>query len=111
MLSTLQQFILEACMEEGGAVSLNSVRKSRPQSTSKAHKEHFGRIITQSIDRLIARGLLTGYGVKTREKFFITRITLTPLGRRAASTARKKKQQTLPYVRNKYKFVYSSARK
>ena len=100
MLSKLQQFILEACAEGGGAIARSVVDKNHGRSSSKAHQEHYKRIVTQSIDRLIERGLLVGYGAKTAEKFFITKIKLTPRGQKAAHECRKKRQQKLPYVRN-----------
>lgn len=101
MLSKLQQFILEACVEGGGSVSRSVIDKSPDKSSSKAHKEHYKQIITQSIERLIDRGLLVGYGLKTAEKLFISKIRITPQGARAVRAARKTKQQKLPYVRNK----------
>ncbi|MBI1961667.1 MAG: hypothetical protein HYS45_03120 [Parcubacteria group bacterium] len=101
MLSKLQQFILEACVEGGGSVSRSVIDKSRDKSSSKAHQEHYKRIITASIERLIDRGHLVGYGTKTQQKLFITKIKLTLAGRKAALEYRKKRQQKLPYVRNK----------
>lgn len=40
--------------------------------------------VTKSLERLITRGLLIGWGEKTAERFFIRDIRLTPMGRRAA---------------------------
>ena len=97
MLSKLQQFILEACAEGGGSVQRSVIDAYHDRSSSKAQQEHYKQIITQSIERLIDRGLLVGYGTKTREKLFITKIKLTPAGKRAALAARKKRQQKLPY--------------
>ena len=101
MLSKLQQFILEACVEGGGSVSRSVIDKNLDKSSSKAHEEHYKRIITASIERLIDRGLLVGYGIKTAEKLFITKIRITKAGKKAAFEYRKKRQQKLPYVRNK----------
>lgn len=96
MLSKLQQFILEACVEAGGSVSRSVIDKSPDKSSSKAQKEHYKQIITQSIERLIDRGLLVGYGTKTREKLFITKIRLTPSGKKVAHEYQKRKQASLP---------------
>ncbi|MBI2050428.1 MAG: hypothetical protein HYT31_01325 [Parcubacteria group bacterium] len=105
MLSKLQQFILEACVEGGGAIGRSVVDKNPDKSSSKAQAEHYKQVITASIERLIDRGLLIGYGAKTAEKLFITRIRLTPAGKREALAARKTKQQKIPYVRNKNRSV------
>lgn len=43
---------------------------------------HQTRVVTRALERLIARGLVTGYGVKTAKKWYITSIRLTPAGRR-----------------------------
>jgi len=105
MLSKLQQFILEACMEGGGSVPRSVVDASPEKSSSKAHAEHYKSIITVSIERLIDRGYAVGYGTKTQEKLFITKIRLTPAGKRAVFAARKTKQQKLPYVRSKNRII------
>jgi hypothetical protein len=104
MLSKLQQFILEECVEQGGSCSRSIIDRNYDQSTSKGKKEHFKKITTQSIERLIDRGILVGYGMKTREKLFITKIRLTSVGRREVASLHKSKQRKLPlkkYVRNK----------
>ena len=40
--------------------------------------------ITKSLERLIDKGLMIGYGRRTPEKWFIDEVQLTPAGRRAA---------------------------
>lgn len=42
------------------------------------------KIITQSFERLIKRGLMVGYGVRTPEKWFIKEIRLTSKGKKEA---------------------------
>ncbi|MBU2576064.1 hypothetical protein KKF64_03205, partial [Patescibacteria group bacterium] len=73
-------------------------------SKSRSKEENFRKIITQSIERLIDRGLLVGYGMKTKEKLFITKIRLTSKGRSTAREMRRARQKKLPlkkYVQNK----------
>ena len=74
-LSKLQHFIIEECFDRGSQCSRSIIDKNYESSKSKAQKENFKQIITQSIERLIDRGLLVGYGMKTKEKLFITKIT------------------------------------
>ncbi|MBI2984367.1 MAG: hypothetical protein HYY50_01965 [Candidatus Kerfeldbacteria bacterium] len=53
--------------------------------------------VTKSLERLIDRGLMIGYGRRTPKKWFIDEVALTPLGR---GTARKLlgQQQKLPFL-------------
>ncbi len=39
--------------------------------------------ITRALERLIGRGFLLGYGVRTSEKWFIKEVAITPKGRAA----------------------------
>lgn len=70
-LSTLQKRLLLA------ALSAKSGRRTPVAG-------HETRIVTRALERLIARGLAIGYGVKTAKKWYITSIRLTPAGRREA---------------------------
>lgn len=40
--------------------------------------------LTRSVERLIDRGLVIGYGSKTAQRWFVTEVRLTPPGRRLA---------------------------
>lgn len=96
MLSKLQQYILEECTVRGGSISRRVLDYNYQASRSRARKENYKKIITQSIERLIDRGLLVGYGVKTKEKLFIDRIKITPAGRRQTQRWRESRQARLP---------------
>lgn len=54
------------------------------------------KIITQSLERLISRGLLIGYGRRTAFKWFITHLRLTKKGYKAVLYLLQKKQTKLP---------------
>ncbi len=81
-LSSLQKRLLLS------ALSAKNGRRS-------AVSGHQTRVVTKALERLIARGLATGYGVKTAKKWYITSIRLTPAGRREARRLRGE-QQRLP---------------
>ncbi len=49
--------------------------------------------ITVSLERLIDRGCLVGYGRRTPKKWFIEQVKLTSLGRRVAKSTYGKQQQ------------------
>jgi hypothetical protein len=65
---------------------------SRPDAPSRKDQEND---ITRSMERLIDRGLLSGYGKRTPAKWFIESVSLTPAGRRLAKRLRGE-QQSLP---------------
>ena len=64
-------------------------------SHKKTKKEIVTNDITKSVERLIERELIIGFGKKTARKWFITQVSLTPKGKRTAKTLFGK-QQKLP---------------
>ncbi len=86
-LSKLQQYILEACLEQRGRCSRRAIDEQA---------KHDKNVVTRSIERLIDRGFLVGYGSKTKEKLFITSVRITPSGRRTVYSFRASRQKKLP---------------
>lgn len=99
MLSHLQQYILEECALRGGGISRRLLHSNYQASRSRSRADNYKKIITQSIERLIERGFLVGYGRKTREKLFIDKIRLTAAGRPALAKLRQRQQPRLPLRR------------
>lgn len=95
-LSKLQHYIMEECVARGGSISRRILDANYKASQSRARGENFKKIITQSIERLIGRGLVVGYGMKTKEKLFIDRVRLTSGGRQRLETLRRRAQPRLP---------------
>ena len=89
MLSKLQQYILEECLTRGGSVG-------RRIFDNAQQGQHTKKVITQSIERLIGRGLLIGYGIKTKAKLFIDKVKITAAGRRQVQQLRDSRQTKLP---------------
>ena len=58
------------------------------------------KIITQSIERLISKELMIGYGVRTPHKWFIREITLTSKGKIEAKKLLGE-QKSLPFKSKK----------
>lgn len=84
-LSILQKNILRICSgNKGGKINRNLIKSSAQ------------KIVTKSLERMIDRGLLVGYGVRTPEKWYIKEIRLTPLGRRVSKKLRGE-QARLPF--------------
>jgi hypothetical protein len=86
-LSNLQKFILLECLNSnppagGGKISRGKLNKFYEKMEKKPKREMMTKIVTQSIERLIEKGLLVGFGERTKEKWFIKEIKITALGRR-----------------------------
>jgi len=96
-LSKLQRYILKKGLESrhfsvSKKVLLDFYAKEKnPPNT----KDQIG-IITKSVERLINRRLIRGYGIKTAEKWFISQVTLTLIGRKQARELLGK-QEKLPF--------------
>jgi len=83
LISKLQKYILINSLGNRKTnrqkfVKFYLAQKIRPQP------EIFTKIITKSLERLIDKGLLVGYGERTQFKWFIKEIELTAAGRRLA---------------------------
>ncbi len=95
-LSPLQKFILRHCYSREPRISrvgferFYEHQKYVPQRSGKVN------IITKSLEALIDRGFLVGYGVRTPQKWYIKEVKLTPLGRKLARKLLGE-QATLPF--------------
>ncbi|MFH1789980.1 MAG: hypothetical protein ABH832_02845 [bacterium] len=54
------------------------------------------KIITKSIERLIDRAMLVGYGMRTPKKWFIREVKITGFGKREWKKWLGRKQKKLP---------------
>lgn len=89
LLSALQRYILRECYQY-----------PKPRVPRQPFTKFYARTthpdadsITVSLERLIDRGLLIGFGRRTPKKWFIEEVKLTPLGRRTARATYGKQQQ------------------
>ncbi len=96
MLSRLQQYILEECLARGGQCQRRIFDNNPEARHSRAQSENYKKIVTQSIERLIERGLAVGYGLKTKEKLFIEKVKLTAAGKHSVYKFRAARQTRLP---------------
>ena len=108
--SSLQQYILLKMSEKGTQMDRKFFRRfyetTNQTSTSSGQyvlgtkkipdKKYQEKIITQSLERLIDRGFVTGFGKRTSEKWFITRVGLTSKGERAVEEIHSRRQKKLP---------------
>jgi len=82
-LSALQRYILRSCYdakgnrrERKGLEEFYHIQPLRPSPKDAQDA------VTKSLERLIDKELLVGYGVRTPHKWFIREIRLTPKGRK-----------------------------
>ena len=84
-LSGLQKYIILECYNaRNGRIFRGSLANFYSQAKISPKKELLVKIITKSIERLIHRDLIVGFGEITSERQFIKEIKLTSKGRALA---------------------------
>lgn len=84
-LSGLQRFALIECYTRRSTRLIRKVVHGYYRSMPK-QPGHVQDVVTKSLESLIDRGLLIGYGRRTPKRWFIDEIRLTPRGRKIART-------------------------
>lgn len=97
-LSPLQRHIMLSAFEARGRLQRTRLTQFYTSQKRKPSQADQQRIISRSIERLIERGLLIGYGRRTPEKWFIDEVRITPAGRRWTQKSFDE-QQPLPFKR------------
>ncbi len=95
-LSPLQKFILLKCYEKGGRIDRKFFRGFYLTQDLKAKEKYQEGIITKSLESLIDRELMTGFGKRTAHKWFITHVKLTKKGKNQAEDVLQENQEKLP---------------
>jgi hypothetical protein len=100
-LSGLQRYILLQCYDSknkldrkvllgfygSGKKKPGSARLGEAQAEAQPGREIMVNSITNSLERLIKKGLIVGFGEITKEKIYISKIRLTKEGRLVAKKA------------------------
>ena len=94
MVSQLQQYIVRQLLRKGSSHPRQFVQYYQSVSKKPSRDDQL-TIIARSIDRLIERGYLIGWGRKTKEKWFVEKVKLTPQG---SAYAKKIRLQPLPFI-------------
>ena len=94
-LSPLQKFILRLCYSRQPKVSRNGFAKYYEGKKTKPSKSDIVNIITKSLESLIDKGLMVGFGERTTHKWYIKEVKLTAKGRKLAKKLLGE-QQALP---------------
>jgi hypothetical protein len=84
-LSALQKYILRQSFQaKDKTISKAVLGRFYSDKKTKPKSKDFPNIITKSVERLIKKELVIGYGWKTPHKWFINKVKLTPQGIKAA---------------------------
>ncbi len=95
MFSPLQQYILGGCYLKKDRVK-RALFINFYDSNARILPSARTKIITQSLERLIDRGFLVGYGVRTPKKWFINEVRITREGIKQWEKFLERKQKKLP---------------
>ena len=95
-LSPLQKFILKECLNGGGAIARDKFKKFYTKNPKPPKAADQQNALTKSLERLIDRGYMTGYGRRTPKKWYIVEVKLTSKGRRKGRTLLGQ-QQRIPF--------------
>ncbi|MDX9893153.1 MAG: hypothetical protein RB292_01925 [Patescibacteria group bacterium] len=84
-LSALQKYILkQAYQTKDKTISKLGLEKFYSNAKTKPKPKDLANIITKSVERLIKKELVIGYGWRTACKWFIDKARLTPQGNKVA---------------------------
>lgn len=84
-LSDLQKFILLECLNsKTGRISRIRLNHFYDKVENRPKIDLITKIITKSLERLVDKNLLVGFGERTMCKWFIKEIKITGLGRKIA---------------------------
>jgi hypothetical protein len=95
-LSSLQKFILLQCFDSQNKLDRKVLLGFYGSGKKRPSREIMVNSITNSIERLIKKGLIVGFGEITKEKVYIKKIRLTREGRILAKKAMGE-QKRLPF--------------
>lgn len=96
-LSKLQKYVLTSFLLNKTSVKLKSdFYNFYSADFFKKHKKALMDSVHKSLDNLVAKDLLIAFGRKTAAKWFITKVKITPPGKKLAFEIIKNRQRKLP---------------
>lgn len=79
-LSNLQRYILKQCYNNNFRISKKVIENF--YQSKKIKPKSIVSDITKSVERMITKELIVGYGTKTAKKWYIKEVRLTPKGKK-----------------------------
>ena len=98
-LPALQKFILTECYNRKGRVKKKALLAFYEKQNDQPSEKDKADTITKSVESLIDKGMMVGYGVRTPKKWFIEEVRLMSKGRKLARKLLGE-QQKLPLTTN-----------
>ena len=95
-LSPLQKYILRTCYSRPPKVNRKGFLKFYDRQKIKPSKTSIVNIITKSLESLIDKELMVGFGERTAKKWYIKEVKLTAKGRKISKKLLGE-QQSLPF--------------
>ena len=95
-LSLLQKYVLRTCYSKLPKTSRNGFARFYESQKTKPKKEDMVNIITKSLESLIDKQLVVGFGERTTHKWYIKEVKLTAKGRKLTKKLLGE-QQKLPF--------------
>ncbi len=103
-LSDLQKYTLkQAWQTKDKTVGKDVLARFYSGRKNKPKDKDLINVITKSVERLIEKELVVGYGWRTSQKWFIRQVKLTPKGKKIARRLAVGIQQKLPLKNVKIK--------
>jgi len=96
IFSPLQQYILKECYAGNNEEVSRKLFVRFYVKNTRTTKNSQVKIITKSIERLIDREMLVGFGIRTAKKWFIKEVKMTNPGRKEWQKYLNRKQKQLP---------------
>lgn len=100
IFSKLQRYILLSALSQKKLLTREEIRGFYGDYKIKSKTKDAEDAITKSIDRLISRGFIIGFGYKTSRKWYNKSVKLTSLGKKSTRELLGK-QLTLPFKKIK----------
>lgn len=92
-LSSLQKFILTECYTRKGRTKKKALLTFYDKQKEKPSEKDQVDTVTKSVESLIDKGFMVGYGVRTPKKWYIEEVRLMPKGRKIARKLLGEQQQ------------------
>lgn len=99
-LSSLQKFILTECYARKGKTKKKNLLPFYEKQKDQPSEKDQADTVTKSVESLIDKGMMVGYGMRTPKKWYIEEVRLMPKGRKLARKLLGE-QQILPLTLNK----------
>lgn len=83
-LSTLQKQLVLLCVDRAGKCVRGILDSAYEHDHPSMGRKTAQNVVTKALENLIDKGFMVGEGVRTRKKWYIKAVRLTPVGKKLA---------------------------